>query len=140
VLVLDTSLLSDYLEGHSAAMLFLDDYEAEQWAVPAVACSEAFMASVHGYVDADVPAVRTAIESSMQVLDVTMRTATEAATLQRALMERGCPAEQLDALLAASAIEHGATFATADEFFWADPVQEVVPVAEYDRDGGGASA
>jgi len=68
----------------------------------------------------------------MDVLPVTERTASEAATLQRDLLERGVPADHPDALIAACAREHGGTFATADTHFWKERVREVLDVAIYD--------
>jgi predicted nucleic acid-binding protein len=46
-------------------------------------------------------------------------------------MDRGVPADHPDALIAASAREHGGTFATTEKHFWKDEVQAVLPVAEY---------
>jgi predicted nucleic acid-binding protein len=66
------------------------------------------------------------------VLDVTERTADEAAAVQAALLDQGAPADHPDALIAASAREHGGTFATAEKHFWKEEVRSVVPVAEYD--------
>jgi predicted nucleic acid-binding protein len=68
----------------------------------------------------------------MDVLAVTGRTADEAATLQDELMERGVPADHPDALIAASAREHGALFATAERHFWQDDVRSVLDVVAYE--------
>jgi len=90
------------------------------------------MGAVHGYVDADPSTVHEAISSSMDVFDVTERTAVEAGKLQEALLDRGVPVDHPDALIAANAREHGVTFATAEKTFWMDEIREVVDVAEYD--------
>lgn len=132
MLVLDNNLLSDYLDGTESARDFLDGYEADSWAVPSIVLYEAYMGCVHGYVDGDPETIREAVAASMSVLDVTERTATEAAALQEDLLERGVPADHPDALVAACAREHGAAFATAEKHFWADDVQEVLQVAAYD--------
>jgi len=132
MICLDNNLLSDYLDGTEDARRFLADREDQSWAVSNVVLYEALMGSVHGYIGGDVPTVRQAITSSMDVLDVTERTAVEAANLQDELLARGVPADHPDTLIAASAREHGATFATAEKHFWNDDVQEVVDVAEYD--------
>lgn len=132
MLALDNNLLSDYLAGEDAAREFLLQYEREAWAVPSIVLYEAYMGCIHGYIDGSPETVEQAVTSSMEVLDVTEQTASEAATLQVELQNRGVPADHPDALIAASAREHGATFATAEKHFWNDDVQSVLSVAEYD--------
>lgn len=68
----------------------------------------------------------------MTVLDVTDETAAEAVSLQKELLNQGVPVEHPDALIAASAREHGATFATAEKQFWKPRVRSLLSVAEYD--------
>ena len=137
MIVFDNSLLSDYLDGKAAAREFLQAHEDEAWAVPSIVLYEAYMGSVHGYIDSTPETVRHAVTASLDVLDVTAQTAREAATLQEKLRDKGVPADHPDALIAASAREHGGRFATADTHFWKDDVQSVLAVAEYDpyRDG-----
>lgn len=132
MLVLDTNLLSDYLDGTDDARRFLQQYEHEAWAVPAIVLYEAYMGAIHGYIDGSPDTIRQAVTASMDVLEVTERTANEAAALQDELLSRGVPADHPDALIAAAAREHGATFATAEKHFWQDDVQSVLSVAEYD--------
>jgi hypothetical protein len=132
MLVLDNNLLSDYLDGKDTARVFLEQYEDEEWAVSAIVLYEAYMGCIHGYIDGSPDTIRQAVTMSMDVLEVTERTADEAASLQADLMDRGIPADHPDALIAASAREHGGTFATAERHFWNDEVQAVLPVAEYD--------
>lgn len=134
MLVLDNSLLTEYLDGRHVAASFLDDWEADSWAIPSLVAHEAYMGAVHGYLEADVATVRSGIQSAMDVLEITETTAAEAARIQETLLTRGVPAEQHDALIVASASEHGATFATADQFFWRDEVRDVLSVAEYNPD------
>ncbi|MDZ7850761.1 MAG: PIN domain-containing protein [Halodesulfurarchaeum sp.] len=131
MIVLDNNLLSEYLDGTSSASSFLKRYEAEAWAVSAVVLYEAYMGAVHGYIDGSPESVRQAVTASMDVLTVTERTAMEAKTLQEELLVRGVPADHPDALIAATAREHGATFATAEKHFWKDEVRDVLEVAEY---------
>lgn len=132
MLCLDNNLLSDYLDGSDDARRFLSDHEDEPWAVSSIVLYEALVGVVHGYVGGDVPTVREAITSSMDVLETTGQTAGEAADLQRELLDRGVPADHPDVLVAANAREHGATFATAEKHFWRDEVREVLDVAVYD--------
>lgn len=132
MLVLDNNLLSDYLDGTDDAHRFLQQYEREAWAVPAIVLYEAYMGAIHGYIDGSPDTIRQAIVASMDVLEVTERTANEAAALQDELLSRGVPADHPDVLIAAAAREHGATFATAEKHFWKDDVQSVLSVAEYD--------
>lgn len=115
MLVLDNNLLSDYLDGKDTAQQFLEQHEHDVWAVPAIVLYEAYMGCVHGYIDDSPDTIRQAVTTSMDVLAVTERTATEAASLQEELLRRGVPADHPDALIAASAREHGATFATAEK-------------------------
>ena len=132
MLVLDNNLLSDYLAGENTARRFLSQYEREEWAVPSIVLYEAYLGSIHGYIDGSPEAIEQAVTASMEVLDVTKETASEAATLQRELQNRGVPADHPDTLIAASAREHGAAFATAEKHFWDDDVQSILSVAEYD--------
>ncbi|GKZ14242.1 PIN domain-containing protein [Haladaptatus sp. T7] len=132
MLVLDNNLVSDYLDGKDEAREFLTDYESEPWGVSGIVLYEALMGSVYGHIGGTPREVRQAITTSMDVLDVTERTATEAAILQQDLMARGVPADHPDTLIAATARVHGAVFATAEKHFWNEEVQEVLDVAEYD--------
>jgi len=132
MLVLDNNLLSDYLDGEPGAREFLKGYEQEAWAVSSIVLYEAYMGTIHGYIDGSPDEIREAITASMDVLDVTAATASEAASLQRELQDLGVPADHPDALIAASCREHGAVFATAEKHFWRDDVQSVLSVAEYD--------
>ncbi|MFC6756701.1 MULTISPECIES: PIN domain-containing protein [Haloarcula] len=132
MLVLDNNLLSDYLDGKESAQAFLRGHESEPWAVSGIVLYEAYMGSVHGYIDGDVETIREAVTTSMDVLAITDRTAQEAAHVQEQLLERGVPADHPDTLIAASAREHGGTFATAEKHFWEERVQEVLDIARYD--------
>jgi len=132
MLVLDNNLLSDYLDGKERAKAFLRDHEAEPWAVSGIVLYEAYMGSVHGYIDGDVETIRDAVTTSMDVLAVTGETASVAADIQDRLLERGAPADHPATLIAASAVEHGGTFATAEKQFWKSDVRDVLDIAEYD--------
>jgi len=100
--------------------------------VSGIVLYEAYMGSIHGYIDGDVETIREAITTTMDVLTVTETTAGVAADLQDQLLERGAPADHPDALIAASAAEHGVTFATAEKHFWTPEVREVLDIARYD--------
>lgn len=132
MLVLDTNLLSDYFNGTDSARSFLTEYEREEWAVPAIVLYETLMGAVYGYIQAPTNDVYHAVSSSMMVLEISERTAVEARNLQKALLSEGEPVEQLDALIAASAREHGGTFATADQRFWTDTVESELAIARYE--------
>lgn len=132
MLVFDTTLPSDYLDGKESARAFLQQYEQDEWAVPSIVLYQAYRGAIHGYIDASPAVIRRAVTTSMNVLDLTERTATEAASLQESLLSRGVPADNPDALIAASAREHGGTFVTAEKHFWKDDVQSVLSGAEYD--------
>lgn len=132
MLVLDNNLLSDYLDGTDTARQFLQQHDKEVWAVPSTVLYEAYMGSLYGYIDGEAAVVRNAVTASMEILPVTRRTADEAVELQETLLARGVPADHPDALIAASAREHGGTFATAEKQFWSDDVQSVLDVAAYD--------
>lgn len=131
MLVLDNTLLSDYLDGKPAARQFLQQYDQAVWTVPSIVLYEAYMGSVHGYIDGSPVIIRQAVTTSMDVLAVTAQTADEAVALQEDLLNRGVPADHPDVLIAASAREHGGVFATAEKHFWKDDVQAVLDVAEY---------
>lgn len=135
MLVLDSNLLSDYLDGKQTARTFLQRFETEPWEVSGIVLYEAYMGSVHGYIDGDVETIRDAVTTSMDVLPVTDQTALEAADLQEQLLDRGVPADHPDTLISASAREHGGRFATAEKHFWDDAVQDVLDVVEYDPYG-----
>jgi tRNA(fMet)-specific endonuclease VapC len=132
VLVLDNNVLSDYLNGTDAAEGFLTVHEDDEWAVSSIVLYEALMGATYGHIGADPATVRQAVTGSMRVLGVTERTAVEARQLQDDLLEEGSPVDQFDALIAASAVEHGGTFATAEKTFGSDTVRSVLDVAVYD--------
>ncbi|KDS91118.2 sugar metabolism cluster protein [Halorubrum saccharovorum] len=132
MLVLDNNVLSDYLNGTDAAREFLTVHESDPWAVSSIVLYEALMGATYGYIDVEPATMRQAVTGSMRVLDVTERTATEARRLQDDLLEEGSPVDQLDALIAASAVEHGGTFATAEKTFDSDTVRSVLDVAVYE--------
>lgn len=134
MLVLDNNLLSDYLNGTAEARAFLAEREGEEWAVSSIVLYEALMGAVYGHIGASPEVVRAGVGASMEVLATTERTAVEGQTLQGELLDRGAPVAQLDALIAASAREHGGTFATAEKQFWTDEVRSVLDVAPYDPD------
>jgi predicted nucleic acid-binding protein len=132
MLLLDNTILSDYLAGVDTARQFLEGYEQEVWAVSSLVLYEAYMGCVHGYIDATPAMIRQAVNTSMTVVDVTQQTAAEAETLQRELLDAGVPADSPDILIAATAREHGGTFATADKHFWKPEIESVLSVAQYD--------
>jgi len=132
MLVFDNTLLSDYLDGMDTARQFLQGYEQEAWAVPSIVLYEAYMGCIHGYIGGSPSVIAQAVTTGMDVLAVTGETADEAASLQRELLDRGVPADHPDALIAASAREHGGTFGTAEKHFWQDDVRSVLDVAAYD--------
>lgn len=132
VLVLDTNVLSDYLNGTDPARAFLTVHDDHEWAVSSIVLYEALMGATYGYINAEPETVRQAVTGSMRVLDVTERTTVEAQRLQSELLDEGSPVDQLDALIAASAVEHDGTFATAEKTFNSDAVRSVLDVAIYD--------
>jgi predicted nucleic acid-binding protein len=130
MLALDNNLLSDYLNGETSAKRFLTEYEDEPWAVASVTLYEAYIGVVHGYIDATLEDVRRAT-ATFEELPVTAMTAYEAARLQEALMREGIQLGAVDALIAASANEAGATLATNDRTLWRATTG--VDIAEYRR-------
>ena len=132
MLVLDNTILSDYLAGVDTARGFLQQYEQEVWAVSSIALYEAYIGCAHGYIEATPEMVKQAITASMTLVDVTPQTAAEAEVMQRELLELGIPADSPDILIAAAAREHGGTFATADKHFWKPEMESVLSVAKYD--------
>ena len=132
MLVLDNTILSDYLAGVDTARQFLQQYEQEVWAVSSIALYEAYIGCAHGYIEATPEIVKQAITASMTLVDVTPQTAAEAEAMQRELLELGIPADSPDILIAAAAREHGGTFATADKHFWKPEMESVLSVAKYD--------
>jgi len=132
MLVLDNTILSDYLAGVDTARGFLQQYEQEVWAVSSIALYEAYIGCAHGYIEATPEIVKQAITASMTLVDVTPQTAAEAEAMQRELLELGIPADSPDILIAAAAREHGGTFATADKHFWKPEMESVLSVAKYD--------
>ena len=132
MLVLDNTILSDYLAGVDTARGFLQQYEQEVWAVSSIALYEAYIGCAHGYIEATPEMVKQAITASMTLVDVTPQTAAEAEVMQRELLELGIPADSPDILIAAAAREHGGTFATADKHFWKPEMESVFSVAKYD--------
>lgn len=132
MLLLDNTILSDYLAGVDTARQFLEQYEQEVWAVSSIVLYEAYMGCLHGYINATPAMIRQAVNTSMTVIDVTQQTADEAEAMQQELLELGIPADSPDILIAATAREHGGTFATADKHFWKPEMEPVLSVAQYD--------
>ncbi len=132
LIVLGNTLLSDSRNGGDEAKNFLEEYEQDRWGDSSIVLFEALMGSLYGHIDATPDEVTSAVATSMDILTTTQRTATEAHDLQEELHDRGAPVDQLDALIAASAREHGGRFATAEKQFWTAAVQDVLHVEEYD--------
>jgi len=132
LLVIDTTLLSDYLNGTDEARAFLAEFERDRWGVPSIVLFEALMGSLYGHIDATSDEIVQGVGSSMEILETGTETAIEARELQANLLDRGAPVDQLDALIAAAALEHGGTFATAEKQFWTDDVQEFLQIERYD--------
>lgn len=132
MLVLDNNVLSDYLTGTEAAEAFLRRHEDESWAISSIVLYEAMMGATHGFIGADPETIRRGITNSMDVLDVTDRTASEANAIQAELQRSGVLLDHPDALIAASAREHGGAFATAEKTFWDDDVRSVLDIVRYD--------
>lgn len=89
------------------------------------------MGSLYGHIDATPDEIIQGVSSSMEILETGKETAIEAHNLQVKLHDRGAPVDQFDALVAASALEHGGVFATAEKQFWTDDVQDVLPIETY---------
>lgn len=129
-LCLDTNLLGDYLDGADAARAFLEEYEAQPWAVPSLVLFEAYMGAIYGRPRGSIEDVRAATRE-FEVFDIGDDTAFRAARLQSALKESGVELEFIAAILVAAADEHGATFATNDAALLDPAVRERVRVVEY---------
>jgi len=132
LLVLDNNLLSDYLNGTDNSRAFLTEFERDRWGAPSIVLFESLMGSHYVHIDATPDQIIQGVSSSMEILETRTETAIEAHDLQATLHDRGTPVDQLDALIAASALEHGGRFATAEKQFWTDEVQDVLPVEAYD--------
>lgn len=132
MLVLDNNVLSDYLTGTDDARSLLEQYESETWAISSIVLYEAMMGATHGFIGDDPETVRRGITNSMDVLDVTDRTASEANAIQEELQRSGILLDHPDALIAASAREHGGAFVTAEKTFLDDDVRSVLDVVQYD--------
>jgi tRNA(fMet)-specific endonuclease VapC len=65
MLVLDTNLLSDYLNGSDEARTFLEQREHVEWAVSSIVLYEALMGAVYGYIDASPRAVHPGMSAAM---------------------------------------------------------------------------
>lgn len=132
MLCFDNTLLADYLDGERSAKDFLEAYEDEVWAIPSVALFECYMGAIYGRPRGSIQDVRDATHE-FEVLPVTDNVAHEAALLQRDLKDEGVELGFVDALLAATSVEHGARFATNDGTIRSDPVARRVDVIEYER-------
>lgn len=128
----DNDLLADYLDGRESAERFLGGYESELWAIPSVALFECYMGAIYGRPRGSIEDVREAT-SEFEILPVTDDVAYTAAVLQRAIKQDGIELGFVDALLAATAAEAEARFATNDGTLLNDTVASHVDVIEYDR-------
>ena len=125
-------MLSDYLTGSPPARSFLERHADDPWGVPAVVLYESGMGAMSGHLDADVMAIHRAVEAAMDVLPVTAETVAAALSLQGRLHDDGRPLSGTDALIAATAAEHGATLATADRLLCGEAVGGLVDVVAYE--------
>jgi len=132
MLCFDTNLLGDYLDGVDTARTFLEGYETEPWAIPSLVLFEAYMGAIYGRPRGNIDDVYAATRE-FEVLDIGDDTVLRAARLQRDLKASGVELEFVDALLVASADEHGATFATNDGGLLVPAVQDRVEIVEYPR-------
>lgn len=128
----DNSLLADYLDGADRAREFLVQYEADLWAIPSVALFECYMGAIYGRPRGSIEDVREATRE-FEILPVTDDVAHVAAVLQRDLEGEGIELGFVDALLAATAADAGARFATNDGTLLHDVVTERVDILAYER-------
>lgn len=139
MIVADTNLVSDYLVGHEPARECLERYESRSWAVPAVVLYESTMGAMYGHIPGDSADVRATVRNRFDVLETNGDTVRHATELQRELHDSGTPLGNVDALIAASAREWGATLVTNDGKLCDPAVSEHLDVARYDRSDGASS-
>ena len=100
--------------------------------VSALLLYEATMGVLYGHIDCSLELVEESMRASFAILETTPDTVREATNIQQELLDVGTPLEQLDTLIAASAREHGGSFATADQQFWRSSVESVISVERYE--------
>lgn len=128
----DNSLLADYLDGKESAREFLSQYENELWAIPGVALFECYMGAIYGSPRGSIEDVHEATRE-FEILPVTDDVAHGAATLQRDIKQEGIELGFVDALLAATAVDADARFATSDGTILDETVAAHVDVLKYER-------
>ncbi len=126
----DTTFVIDYLSGDEATIEYLEEHSEEEFHVPAVVLHE----GIEGVIKSSGPADIQEFVARLGWANVApfgRTTAVEAGRVQEKLAENGAQLKAVDAMVAGTASELGATLVTRDSDMTKDGVRRVLGVQEY---------
>jgi hypothetical protein len=123
----DSSVLIDYLDGVDEAVEYVDEHLDDRAIAPPLVLFEIYQGEVYKSGPADFDAVDGAL-GWLTVVDETSETARTAAELQRDLRQRGGSLTARDAFIAGSAKARGERLVVADADFAVDGLAAVLDV------------
>jgi predicted nucleic acid-binding protein len=126
----DTTFVIDYLSGDRATVEYLEEHSDEEFHVPAVVLHEGIEGTVKGSGSADIHEFVARLGWT-KIAPFGRTTAVEAGRLQKELAENGAQLKPVDAMVAGTASELGATLVTRDSDMKTDGLCEVLDVRGY---------
>jgi predicted nucleic acid-binding protein len=126
----DTTFVVDYLSGDEATVEYLEEHTDEEFHVPAVVLHESIEGAVKSSGSADLQEFVARLGWA-NVAPFGRTTALEAGRVQKELAEHGAQLKPVDAMIAGTASELGATLVTRDSDMTREPVREVLDVRTY---------
>jgi predicted nucleic acid-binding protein len=126
----DTTFVIDYLSGEEATVEYLEEHSDEEFHVPAVVLHEGIDGVVKSAGDADIQEFVARLGWA-KVAPFGRRTAIEAGRVQKKLAENGAQLKPVDAMVAGTASQLGATLVTRDSDMTTDAVRGILDVREY---------
>lgn len=126
----DTTFVVDYLSGNEATVEYLEEHSDEEFHIPAIVLHEGIDGVVKSVGDADIQRFVAQLDWA-HVASFGRTTAVEAGRVQRELAEHGAQLKPVDAMIAGTASQLGATLVTRDSDMTREAVREVLDVREY---------
>ena len=126
----DTTFVIDYLSGDGATAEYLEEHSNEAFYIPAVVLHEGIEGTVKSSGSADIQEFVAQLGWA-EVAPFGRTTAVEAGRVQKELAEHGAQLKSVDAMIAGTASELGATLVTRDSDMTKEAVRQVLDVREY---------
>lgn len=126
----DTTFVVDYRSGDEATIEYLEEHSNEGFYVPSVVLHEGIEGVVKSSGSADIQRFVAGLGWA-DIAPFGCTTAVEAGRIQKELAERGAQLKPVDAMVAGTASELGATVVTRDSDMTKEEVREVLDVEKY---------